>query len=365
MSDPGDFVGWATDPARSGDELFTVELLIERMRHSLQWPFRERALDFDEQQKIKKERRFNPAYRPVLARDELEALQECPDTVTHFASSGGSDRPLRDLTALGFFPALDDINISGVDPVALSALAALPKVQGLTLMEQAELGRASSFDFAQLGAKPALHRAHLSLRQPWPDLTALASWPVLQDLNYNGNLLALAEVGTLPAAEFVRAQKWIDASTPLRNLRTFPALPKVKRLNILPTASLAGIERYPTVLNLEIGGDFVDLAPLEALENVTFLQLTGEYFTDLAPLTRLPKLREFVFGRERPASPPPPTPSPPVPPARFRRLPPLSSARVSPPPSPLRPRSGSASRVPPAPALPRPVSVPAGGPAGC
>lgn len=78
VSKPADFVGWVTDPARTNDELFTVELLIDRMRVWQHWPFRERSLGFDEAQKVKKERRFNPAYRPFLALDELEALQNVP-----------------------------------------------------------------------------------------------------------------------------------------------------------------------------------------------------------------------------------------------------------------------------------------------
>ncbi|MBA3833502.1 MAG: hypothetical protein H0X34_16735 [Chthoniobacterales bacterium] len=109
VSKPADFVGWVTDPARTNDELFTVELLLERMRVWQDWPFRERSLGFDEAQKVKKERRFNPAYRPFLALDELEALQERADTVTHFTGSGMSDRPLRDLTTLSFFHALENI----------------------------------------------------------------------------------------------------------------------------------------------------------------------------------------------------------------------------------------------------------------
>ena len=54
VSDPGDFVRGATDPVRTGDELFTVELLIERMRAWLLWPFPERALDFEESLQRKK-----------------------------------------------------------------------------------------------------------------------------------------------------------------------------------------------------------------------------------------------------------------------------------------------------------------------
>ncbi len=299
MSKPTDFIAWVTDPQRTNDELFTVELLVERMRAWQHWPFRDRSLGFEEQQKVRKERRFNPAYRPLLALDELEALQERAGTVTHFGASGMSDRTLRDLTALGFFPALENINISSVDISDLSPLGSLPRLNWLTFMESRD-SAAERLDFGRLGPKPVLDHLHLSLRQAWPDLTALSTWPVVRELNFSGNLLALAEVASIPGAVAVQAQKWIEASTPLRDLRVFPTMPKVKRLTITPTTSLKGIERYPTVVNLEVGGDFTDLGPLVALEKVTFLRLTSENFTDLTPLTRMPRLREIVLVRERP-----------------------------------------------------------------
>ena len=77
-------------------------------------------------------------------------------------------------------------------------------------------------------------------------------------------------------------------------------MPSVKVLALVPTSALEGIERYPSAVNLELGGDFTDLSPLVAMENVTFLKLVSEHFTDLTPLARMPKLRELVLVRERP-----------------------------------------------------------------
>ncbi len=301
VSKPADFISWVTDPQRTNDELFTVELLIERMRAWQHWPFRDRGhLGFEEKMKVMKARRFNPAYRPLLPLDELEALQARVETVTYFTGNGTSDRPLRDLTALRFFPAMENINIHDVAVKDFSPLAVMPKLNWLTLMEGTELGGAHRYDFADLGPKPMLDHVFLSLRQAWPDLTAMATWTALNDLTYHGNLLAFSAIETLPAVQIANLQKGVDASTPLRDLRVFPTMPKVKRLMIAPTSSLEGIERYPTVVNLELGGDFTDLAPLVALEKVTFLKLTSEHFTDLTPLTRMPNLRELVLARERP-----------------------------------------------------------------
>ena len=138
------------------------------------------------------------------------------------------------------------------------------------------------------------------LHQPWPEVRALGSWPALRELHFHGNLLSLAEVESLPAVEMLQAKAGSLTSTPLRDLRTFPALPKVKRMELHKTASLAGIERFGSVVNLELGGMFTDLSPLVGLTNVTFLKLEGEQFSDLRPLAQMPKLRELVLLRERP-----------------------------------------------------------------
>ena len=175
MSKAPDFISWVTDPRRTNDELFTVELLIERMRAWQHWPFRTRNQGFEETMKVMKARRFNPAYRPLLPLDELEALQERADTVTHFGANGMSDRPLRDLTALRFFPAMENINITQVAVKDFSPLAVMPKLNWLTLMEGEELGGAHRYNFADLGPKPALDHVFLNLRQAWPDLAAMAT----------------------------------------------------------------------------------------------------------------------------------------------------------------------------------------------
>ena len=301
MNPPVNFVTWASDSARSADELFTVEVLLERMRGWPHWPFRDRQEPFDDRMKRLRARKFDPAYRSALPLDEIEQLQERAHTVTHFGGIGGvSDRPLRDVRALRFFPLLQEIRLDSSDISDLSPVASLKKVKNFSIGEYDDVGGCHPLVFAQCGEMPEVERLDLALRHPWPDLRAVADWPALRELSFSGNLLALADVRELPAAEFLQAHKWVEHKTSLRDLRMFPAMPKVKRLSLQDTSSLNGIERYPTVVNLEIGGEFRDLTPLLALTNVTFLKLTGEYFTDLTPLTRMPKLREIVFVRERP-----------------------------------------------------------------
>lgn len=299
MSDPQEFMQWVSDPARTTDELFMVEVILEEARGS-DWPFAYTNNDFDARMERARERKMNPAYRPALHLDELQHLIERVEAVRHSSGAYGEDRPIRDLAALRFFPHLEQMNVQSSDVLDLSPLAALPKLKSLSIGEYGDLYGCQPLCFAQCGEMRALERLHLSLRHPWPDLSALANWPALIDLRYNGNLLPFEEVSILPAAQVVEARQWLRNSTMLRNLRKLAEMPKARRLVVDSVASLEGVERYPSVVNLELAGCFRDLTPLAAMENVTALTLRGEYFKDLEPLARMPKLREIKFVREWP-----------------------------------------------------------------
>jgi hypothetical protein len=294
------FVAWATDPRRTNDELFTVEVLLEALRMSPKWPFPDRRQDFEERKKTMEARRINPAHQPFLPPDELQLLQQRADTVTRFSHSGMLDRGVRDLKALSFFPALENINLTSTNISDLSPLRPLKRLKHITLMQLGQFVEIHPLDLGQLGEKPLMETAFLALGHSWPGLRAMAGWPLLRELRFSGNILAFAEIDELPALELLVINGWADDNTQLRDLKKFPAMPKLKRLTLYSTASLEGIERYPTVLNVEIGGHFRDLSPLLQTPNATAVVLTGEQFHDLSPLLRMPKLREVMFRRERP-----------------------------------------------------------------
>jgi hypothetical protein len=299
MKDPRNFVEWVCDPARTNDELFTVEVIIERERFSPRWPFQERQPDFDDSLTSLKARAANPAYRPALHKDEIEHLAGAPGEVTSFSGgSGGCDRPIRDLRALTFFPALTDVSVGG-DLSDLSPLAALPGLERLSIGEYTDLAGGHFLRLADCGEMRALQYLSLSLHHAWPDLRALAHWPALREFRLNGNILACEDIAELPAARLVELNRRSWTGTPLRDLNKLPLMPVVKHLALDATESLEGIERYPSVVNLEVAGNFRDLTPLAAMTNLTALKLTGEFFRDLSPLSPLPKLREVRLVRER------------------------------------------------------------------
>lgn len=300
MNTEEDFLSWVSDPRRTNDELFTVELLIASKRHALDWPHHYVRMDWEELRARGRERMLNPAYRPALHLDELRTLQERAETVNYFAGTQHEDRPLRDLKAFHFFPHLKNLNLQVSDLSDLTPLAELREVTNISIAEWGDLYGCQPISLAQCGPMPELERLHLALRHPWPDLSGMSAWPKLQHLRYNGSVLAMEEVECLPAAREVEIKTWAGGASFFRDLRRVPLMPQVRELTLECAAALDGIERFPSVLNLTLTGCFRDLAPLAQMENVTALTLACEYFSDLRPLAKMKNLRELNFRREWP-----------------------------------------------------------------
>jgi hypothetical protein len=294
---PRDFVEWVCDPARTNDELFTVELLIEQRRSNPDWLFPERRESFESEMETKRARGVDPGYRPGLHEGEIEQLSLFAAKVFGFYGGGGYDLPLRDLKALAFFPALTGLSLC-TDTSELAPLGLLPRLERLSIGEYNDLAGSQPIRLSDCGEMRTLVSIHLSLRQAWPDLRALSEWPALEEVRFNGNILGCEEVPAFPVAKVVHLKCWLS-NTPLRDLKKLPAMPAAKQLVVEGTTSLEGIERYPSVVNLELAGPFQDLAPLAAMTNITAVTLTGEFFRDLTPLAAMPKLRELRFVRER------------------------------------------------------------------
>ncbi len=294
-----DFLEWVSDPARTNDELFTVEMLLERARGH-DWPFDFVDHSFDAQRERTRARRLNPGHRPALHMEELEYLLERGATMKGFSGGPMDDRPLRNLDALRFFPALENVNVQSSDVTDLRPLASLKKVQYLSIAEYGDLYGCHPLCLAECGEMPALKRVHLALRHPWPDLRALGNWQTLEDVNFAGNVLALEDLPAFASARVVSLKNWPGERVALRDLRRLPDMPKARQWTLATTASLEGIERYQRVVNLDVEGCFRDLTPLATMDNITAVTLRSEQFHDLRPLAEMKRLREIKFVREWP-----------------------------------------------------------------
>ena len=269
---------WVSDPARTSDELFTIEMLLERTRNHA-WPLALVDISFEAQQERAHARKLNPGHRPALHREELALLAERAETVKHF-SGGYDDRPLRDLEGLRFFPALENVDVQTSDVKDFRPLASLAKIESLSIAEYADLYGCQPICLAECGEMAVLKRVHLALTHPWPDLRGLSEWRTMSYLSFNGNILALEDVREFPEARTVLLANWANQQVALRNLRRLPLMPKARQLTLSTVAMLEGIERYPSVVNLDVAGCFSDLTPLSGMDNITALTLRSERFED-------------------------------------------------------------------------------------
>ncbi len=310
MSLADDFFQWTIDPARTSDELFPAELIVEtgwmkyRHKHKLPWDFK----GWEPIHRLRRERDENPAYRSRIDRKHLEATVEMWADIKEFPTGSCSKRPIRDLSVLRFFPHFEEISIHCAEISDLSPVAGLAGLRRLKLAEFVSPLGYALVDLSPIAGLPNLTEVGLNLDSPWPDLSPLGTLPALRDLSFDGNILALASLSCLPSVENVSFGCGPYWTTPVRDLYALPEMPKVRMLTIGKTsgvdgvgvASLDGLERYPHVVNLTLAGVFRDLRPLMALRELTCLTLHGELFTDLSPLAALPRLREVTMIRERP-----------------------------------------------------------------
>lgn len=302
MNPPEAFRSWALDPARTLEQLCTLEVFLKWGRVVWGWKHNDQEMpDWNRDAAKRKERRENPAYRPKIDPLAVERTAEVWDRIDKWSSSNHDDRPMRNLDVLRFFPNIVELGVDMAEVRDLSPIAELKGLRSLRFTEPfGETGGFATTNLDALKGMQHLETLNLNLRHPWPDLSALDTLPALHTLGYRGNALALDSVKSLPELRIFAIADHFHYKTPLRSIRQLPRMPKVERLSVANVADLGGIEEMPNLLNVELSGPFEDLSPLAALTRVTYLKLEGERFLDLTPLATLPNLRELRLIRERP-----------------------------------------------------------------
>ncbi len=301
MTPAEEFRHWVLDPARTNDELFTAELLLETAKQ--RWEIKHNQFEGYNWEAIaarRRERAGNPAYRPRITAELVDQAIEVWDEIMQLWADHSQDRMVRDLTVLRFFPQIIQARIGEAVIADLSPLAALPSLNSLRLAEPALRASRGTGDLSVLGELHQLETLSLQICRPWPDLQPLGKLPNLRTLRYHGNPLALRDIGSLPGARVVVFNRDFRWMTPLRSLHELPDLPAVEELTVESVDDLAGIERFPKLRNLNLIGTYASLAPLATLPEVTSVRLEGEHFEDLSPLARMPALRELLLVREEP-----------------------------------------------------------------
>ncbi|HLP09181.1 MAG TPA: hypothetical protein VK178_13535 [Opitutaceae bacterium] len=289
-----EFRRWVSAPARTGEELYPVELLLNHLRGRAEYRKGPRsAKTLRAAQAGFTRRTRQPRFKPRIEAADLDLAEEFWDEILSLENGYGSDRPVRDLSLLRFLPQLTAVNLT-LEGTALAALATLPRLARLTLKTGALA------DFSALGSLATLEWLSLTVACPWPTgFGALSKLSQLREVTFGGNLLVWQEVVALPAVRSLVLAPAFAANTPLPSLRVFPAAPELQTLTIGAVAELRGVQRFADLRELDLAGPFTDLHPLAALQHVRKLRLAGEQFLDLAPLARMRQLHSLELNRER------------------------------------------------------------------
>jgi len=285
------FRSWALDPARTLEERFATQLVVEM---GVTWWHADRQNynheSFEVQQERVRQRALNPAYQPQYAEDAVRKTAEQLHKFTWWPVHGGyHDRPVRDLAVLRFLPNLERVDTGG--GVDLGVLAELPKLRDLVLGHCEDYRAVARC--RQLRTLTIVHwRQYTRGVSMWPDFTGLEQLEQLEMLTLEGNLLAFRAPVTWP-----RVRIAVLKCQPLeaRSLRELPQLPACEFLTLAGVERLDGIEAFPRLRNLKLETDVRDFGPLAALEKLTCFTCSAFKPLDLRPLTRLPQLQCATF----------------------------------------------------------------------
>lgn len=295
--DAEQFVKWALDDARTVEERFATELVLEQGVY--RWNAKRKIYERDsieQRMERNRQRALNPAYEPRYTEDAVRKTAEMLDTFTSWWHSGMYDeRPIRDIGVFRFFQALEDVSLSG-DFSDVSPLTELPRLRKLKLMtrsceDYSPLARCEHL--TELGL--TMWRSYMKPTTLWPNLRGLEKLQALESLALEGNLLAFPRDISWPK---VRAASLICCPLDARNVHDLPQLPACETLTLSGVERLDGIEAFPRLRNLTIDSVVRDFTPLIALQELTWL-LDKEFEPlDVAPLARVPKLRFIGFDTE-------------------------------------------------------------------
>ncbi len=318
-----EFSRWALEPARTADERYTIWLICEsarfldfcfRAKENPRTPFRTPPAEYY------KELFLNPALVPPFGESDTElAARMIPHTkkFPHHSPCGHDTRPVRDLGALRFLTALEELSIGVSEVSDISALRHLTELRSLMLhsgelTDLSPLAACTKLRALSLGLSGATYP---SFAPPlfWWDASPLAGLQELESLQIHPNAAVLAGL---------RFPKLITAtlscgSTVQRDCTFLPDMPALRQLKLDGVQTLTGISRFSELRSLEIGGPLRgwgdvaalpnlkclevgticgwprDVAPLAAARELRWLRFTGEMPRNYWPLTGAPKLCEL------------------------------------------------------------------------
>lgn len=293
-----DFLTWAEDPARTLEERYGILRLVEYTWHHCYRSPDKPMFDWQAMRKVKEKRYFNPAWQPRIDPWQLRVTANLLPQIARLAFDAHTeDRPLRDLSFLAFLPDLAELALAGIEMETLEGLQHLRNLRELSVRSN------DVEDYGAVAACKELRKIAIHTQHPWPRIQALAELPCLEELSWNGNGRALADISRLPALRKLHIESVHYESNPGNSIRDLHDLPEMPRLDYFWSGwfnRLDGISRYPALRFLAIRGWFKSLSGLEALKSLSHLRVTAPRLEEVATLAAMPSVQHFALLSERP-----------------------------------------------------------------
>jgi hypothetical protein len=289
--DPEAFIRWALDDARTLEERYTTELLVDH--GEMRWLSKRqlRTRHWEESLAIHRERFLNPAYQPAYTERSVRRAAEMLEFFTewHISAHPSLDRPVRDLSVLRFLP-LQKLQVK-CDAADAAVFADLPHLRELSFDSPV------CEDLRPIARCTGLRRLSLTFGLPWPEVDGLETLQQLEALHLTGNLLVFR-----PGLTFPRVRDGTLKCTPLqaRSLRELPQFPDCELLTLEGVERLDGLEAWRRLRNLDLTGPVRDFTPIAALPALTCLSYHDGLPLDITPLVRAPALLHASFTAHHP-----------------------------------------------------------------
>ncbi len=187
------FIRWALDDARTVEERYTTELLVEQgvswwnSRHQIY-----KHEGYEARRESQRQRALNPAYEPRYSEESLRKTSEMlPGMKSWSCFCGYEERPVRDLKVLAFLTNLENLQIHHVEVTDVSVLPRLPRLSILRFCAP------NATICVRSPAAPSCVELVLGWSmhgtgEHWPDVTGLEQLTQLEILSLTGNLLAFS-----------------------------------------------------------------------------------------------------------------------------------------------------------------------------
>jgi Leucine-rich repeat (LRR) protein len=272
------FVEYASSPNLSEDEIYTIELLIDHARVKCDENYWD---DWSERDDAREAKDYQPSFSKEHLHRAAHELMTCSSVSVQRLRE--AKRPVRDVTAFRFLPALSWLILQENE---INDIGPLRHCRGLRTLS---LSGNPIRDISALEGCPSLEELNL-IDAPVHDLSPLSMLRQLKDLTLSTALIPkLRQLSSLPVL-----RKLYLHSGEFDSFEGLPGMPELRIIERATVDSLSGLQRYPNLENLVcLAGKFDSLEPLRTSKQLTHIDIIDSRIRNLQPLSSLAALREL------------------------------------------------------------------------